>query len=694
MALVLCMVGVLRAPSAPAAARHEHAMALIGASGTLLTLGGVPHLFVGLNAYELASVYGEVRSCGGQFSDTQLDAFFASLAPGTVVRFMAGEEDAAINLTTHQLDWAPLDRVFTAAAAHDIYLVPVLGFQSVGLCSSHWPDLSWYAGGYRQVFNSPTDSDGLGLNPLSYATYVADVVTRYANVPALGMWEPIAEAEPAECPAGDVLTGCWGHELCPNEALAARTLRSFFTAIGAEIKRIDPRHLIEAGLIGEGQCGTYGQDLAEVASSPGVNVLSLHDYYGTTPTGGDPGNGVLARLRIGVALNKPTLVGEDGIYAGTNPTCLSYPARAAAMTSKLAAQFNAGVAGELVWNFNLHQTQPCDYDVVPGDPLLGLVSTPPTPVAPPVVTAVTAPATSSHVGTIQGAHLEGLDAVSIDGQRTAFTVESDNLASFVDLGPRGVPVPVVVTSAAGRTRFLWRRPSAPPPCPTTIAGLRIEGPICAAFMLSGGVDGWPGSPESPQRALGAGAVQDFERADIYWSPSTGAHLLREDILAGYLNARGPLAQVGDEGQPLGFPLTNTTPSNNLKGREAVFSGGVILSSNDTPPSILAGAVLATYNRLGATGSLLGFPTSSERNLGGGVRVASFEGGQIYRLKGSTTAVLTGPLTAVYLSRGGPTSNLGLPTASTVVEANGNELDRFTHGSLTYLAATGMVRTTW
>ena len=42
--------------------------------------------------------------------------------------------------------------------------------------------------------------DANGLNPLSYWSYVQDVVNRYKNSPALGMWEPISEPEASACP--------------------------------------------------------------------------------------------------------------------------------------------------------------------------------------------------------------------------------------------------------------------------------------------------------------------------------------------------------------------------------------------------------------------------------------------------------------------------------------------------------------
>jgi len=58
-------------------------------------------------------------------------------------------------------------------------------------------------GGYTDVFNSATISDGMGLKPVSCWTYMQELVNRHKNSPALGMWEPISEPEASTCPAAD-----------------------------------------------------------------------------------------------------------------------------------------------------------------------------------------------------------------------------------------------------------------------------------------------------------------------------------------------------------------------------------------------------------------------------------------------------------------------------------------------------------
>jgi len=168
--------------------------------------------------------------------------------------------------------------VFTAAA-HGQRLVVVETDQR-GTCDGrHWQDPSWYEGGFMNEFNDPSMTDGTGLTPLSYWTYLQDIVNRYKSSPALGMWEPISEAEASTCPPQYQPLNCSGHQTCRDEAVAAAALRHFFDTVGGEVHALDRQHLVESGLLGGGQCGTQGSDYQYASASPGIEVLSCHDYY-------------------------------------------------------------------------------------------------------------------------------------------------------------------------------------------------------------------------------------------------------------------------------------------------------------------------------------------------------------------------------------------------------------------------------
>ncbi len=341
----------------------------ITAQGQNLEIGGIPTKFTGVNAYELATDWGINSGCGGMPTTAQIDAFFESLRPNSLVRFWAFQGTMATDVNTHQLDWGPLDRVFYAAAKYHVYLIPVISAQYGSGCDGgHWQDPSWYSGGFNNVYNSDTNSNGRGLDPLSYADYLTAIVSRYADSPALGMWEPMSEPEASTCPAAFQPDNCSGHQTCPDEAAAAAALQYFFTTEGGRIQRLDPEHLVEAGFLGGGQCGTAGSDYQSVGASPGINVLSVHDYYASAPMGGDRWNGMAVRFAQAKALDKPIIAGEGGILAGNGQAgCESLQQRALDLSAKIATQFAAGESAYLVWNWVLDPIGPCNYDTGPSD---------------------------------------------------------------------------------------------------------------------------------------------------------------------------------------------------------------------------------------------------------------------------------------------------------------------------------------
>ena len=68
-------------------------------------------------------------------------------------------------------------------------------------------------------------------------------MNRYKNSPALGMWEPMGEAEASACAAQFQPTSCSGHQTCPSESAAAEALRYFYDTVGGEIHTLDPNRL-------------------------------------------------------------------------------------------------------------------------------------------------------------------------------------------------------------------------------------------------------------------------------------------------------------------------------------------------------------------------------------------------------------------------------------------------------------------
>jgi hypothetical protein len=364
----LLLVGVITALVAsvhatPAEARPQD---VISRSGTSLTLHGSPYRFTGVNAYELATYWSTNVGCGSQLSDTELDSFFAGLRPDSVVRFWAFQA-LGVNKTTKTLDYTGIDRVFAAAERHGQRLIPVLGSQDGTCDDGHWKDQAWYGGGYDSAYND----NGRGLNVVPFSSWVSNVVNRYKGSPALGMWEPVNEPEPANCPAGYVGNACYGHQVCP--ANAAATLRGFFDQIGGQIKRLDRVHLVASGVIGSGQCGARNNEYADVHASPSIDVATYHDYgRDAEAVPGDSWNGLARRLVQTRALNKPLVTEEVGIYASNSadPTCVGLAERSRLLGDKLDGQLSAGSRGFLPWFFAPAMGSGCRHDIAPGDPVL------------------------------------------------------------------------------------------------------------------------------------------------------------------------------------------------------------------------------------------------------------------------------------------------------------------------------------
>ena len=108
-------------------------------------------------------------------------------------------------------------------------------------------------------------------------------------------------------------------------------------------------------------------------------MLSVHDYYGSVPIGGDQWNGMAVRFSQAKALDKPIITGEVGIVAGIGQSgCESLQQRANDMTAKMSAQFAAGDSAFLVWNWLLDPLGPCSYNTGPTDSsLLNAIASPP-----------------------------------------------------------------------------------------------------------------------------------------------------------------------------------------------------------------------------------------------------------------------------------------------------------------------------
>lgn len=340
-------------------------------SGRTLLLDGRPYRFTGVNAYELATAPALNTWCGAAVTDGQLADLFRSLPPHSMVRLDAYQY-LAIDQHTGQFDFSGLDRVFSDAAAAGQLLDVVLSSQA-GVCDDdHWHDAAWYAGGYR----STVWTDG-GRNREPFDAFLEQVVTRYRSSPAVGMWEPVSEPDASACTNHPT----YGYQCqtapCTTrvESSDARLMRGFFDAVGGQIHTLDPGSLVAAGFVGtDNQCGTEFADYRYVGASPGLDVLTYHDYGDNTTT-------VPATLRqdIGYAGQdqRPIIVEEAGMLAGptAGTACaMTLGTRANRLAAKAAAGYAVGLSGYLAWNWVPAAPSGCDQGMGPGDPALAALA--------------------------------------------------------------------------------------------------------------------------------------------------------------------------------------------------------------------------------------------------------------------------------------------------------------------------------
>ena len=312
-----------------------------------LTLGGKPFRFVGINIYNAASNGVCVRS-----TDFERDLETLGSQP-KVVRVWFLQSWAT---SGSQREWTLMDRVVAAARAHGDRLVLVLA-NEWSYCDGAQKDLAWFNRGYQsEVQRGET---------VPYSSWVDSVVKRYANQPAVLMWELVNEPSATD-----------GDGQCDEEK-ASSALRSFSDRMGALVHGIDSHHPVIMGAVA-GECGTAGNDYQFVYGSPGTDLCDYHDYgFPSSPLGNTGSqDGFQATLDRCDADHKALVVLENGIHwtqVGSDPLAR----REALFADKIRAQIADGAQGELLWDYSdsPDQTYPGDYDLGPADPSLGLLRT-------------------------------------------------------------------------------------------------------------------------------------------------------------------------------------------------------------------------------------------------------------------------------------------------------------------------------
>lgn len=326
----------------PSSAPPQSPTGFVQRDGTQLTLNGQPYRFEGMNVYNVASN-------GGCVPYLNPDTALQEIGPGqNVFRFWAFQQFVVSN---GQFNWAPFDQVLAAAAAHGERVIMDLT-DEWDYCDGGVKTMAWYQSGYKDTVY-PGDI-------VPYRQYVADVVARYKDNPTVMMWELVNEAQ-----AG-------GTGSCPAEPGPFDALMSFGEDMGSLVKSIDPNHLLSFG-IQDDSCGDWAGDYKALNAIPTIDVCTFHDYnYPTDPMGNPTAPNLQTAVTMCHADNKPIFVGEIGIDPATiSPSTLQE--RADLFQAKFNAMTQAGVVGELLWDFAPEDQG--SFEIGPGDPALSILGT-------------------------------------------------------------------------------------------------------------------------------------------------------------------------------------------------------------------------------------------------------------------------------------------------------------------------------
>ncbi|KAA0024645.1 alpha/beta hydrolase-fold protein [Antrihabitans cavernicola] len=184
----------------------------------------------------------------------------------------------------------------------------------------------------------------------------------------------------------------------------------------------------------------------------------------------------------------------------------------------------------------------------------------------------------------------------------------------------------------------------------------VGGAISGAYQQNGGPGGPLGLPVSDELGApdGRGRFQKFQNGFIYFTPQTGAHAVRGNILAEW-------AKQGYERGPLGYPVADEIKTPNKDGAVQGFEIGAMYSSG-AGTNAVQGLIMAKYGQMGFEDSWLGFPKTSEVGVKDFGKFNQFEGGNIYwsPLSGAW-AIRNGPMFDAWKSVGYENGRLGFPT---------------------------------
>jgi uncharacterized protein with LGFP repeats len=210
-------------------------------------------------------------------------------------------------------------------------------------------------------------------------------------------------------------------------------------------------------------------------------------------------------------------------------------------------------------------------------------------------------------------------------------------------------------------------------------------PINTVYAASGGSRGPLGAPTAPEKcgARDGGCFRTYEFGVIYYSPATGAHIVRKaiwDLWAGQ----------GWEWGALGYPVTDTTCGLASGGCFQHFQGGSVFYTIETGAHVVTGAIRDNWAGQGWERSALGYPVSAEScGTRDGGCLQRFQHGVVYWSSATGAHSVVGAVDQRWALQGWEWGKLGYPVTDTTCGlVAGGCFQHFQGGSVFYSPAGG------
>jgi len=142
--------------------------------------------------------------------------------------------------------------------------------------------------------------------------------------------------------------------------------------------------------------------------------------------------------------------------------------------------------------------------------------------------------------------------------------------------------------------------------------------VTAGWSAAGGAAGTWGAPSAAARCglTQSGCAQTFSGGSVYWSPGSGAHLVRGAILSVW-------TVRGAERSPAGYPVGDETCTTG--GCMSLFQNGAMVWSAANGVSFVPSGILAAWQASGGSTGGWGYPVADPR-LDGARTTQQFQGG--------------------------------------------------------------------